>query len=101
MAWPKTDNSYRQKIAKTRLQKSQSGIYSSYGKSQENYHEIMKNQLSWIIGDNIKKAIKDIDSFLESRSGRLVVMTDTEEKSHWTVLSLATWQRYEFRQSCC
>ena len=63
--------------------------------------KIMKNQLSWIIGDNIKKAIKDIDSFLESRSGRLVVMTDTEEKSHWTVLSLATWQRYEFRQSCC
>ena len=44
-----------------------------------NYHEKSTIMNNW---RQYQESNKDIDSFLESRSGRLVVMTDTEEKSH-------------------
>ena len=109
MAWPKSDNRCSQKIAKTRLKKSKSQSYSNYGESQDNLK--LKKALSLVqrgrsmreaakISKVLKSTImnnwrrylesnKDIDSFLETRSGRIVVMTDTEEKS---VEQYCLWQ---------
>ena len=109
MVWPKSDSHCRQKIARARLQKSKRGSYTNYGEIQDNSK--LKKALSLVqcgqamreaakISKVLKSTImndwrqyqginKDIDSFLETRSGRLVIMTNIEEKS---VEQYCLWQ---------